>query len=135
MNEINCSVTVMPISNGKIGFIRRDKGDTFGGKLVAPGGKVEFSDGELIDGVPYWSVEWAVHRELLEETGLFVPVEGLRYFCSLTLPNGRIVISLFTTEVPCGSGELEWYSRKEIADRDDFAPGMKQEAQLLFNRV
>lgn len=135
--EINCAVTVMPLyegeAGGEIGFIRRDKDDTFGGLLVAPGGKVEPGDGVDVDGVMYWSVECAAKRELLEEAGIDWDPNNLPYFCSLTLPSGRVVISLYLmlTEK---TGNLEWYSREEIASRDDFAPGMKEEAILLLDK-
>ena len=64
MGEINCSVTVMPVCRGKVGFIRRRKDDTFPELLVAPGGKIKLTDGTMLEGVRYWSVEDAVTREL-----------------------------------------------------------------------
>jgi ADP-ribose pyrophosphatase YjhB (NUDIX family) len=132
--EINCSVTVMPVCEptGEIGFIRRDKEDTLGGLLVAPGGKIELEDGENIDGVMYWSIEHAAMRELLKEAGIECNIMELSYFCSLTLPNGRVVISLYLM-LPEKQGKLEWYTREGIQDRSDFAPGMKDEAILLLD--
>lgn len=135
--ETNCAVTVMLLyegeAGGEIGFIRRDKNDTFGGLLVAPGGKVEPEDGINIDGVMYWSAEHAAKRELLEEAGIDCDASDLFYFCSLTLPSGRVVISLYLAVLGKTEG-LEWYSKEEITSRDDFAPGMKEEAILLLDR-
>lgn len=136
---INCSVTVMPIYKGKIGFIKREKGDSYSEQLVAPGGKLEETDGKLISGVPYWSVEYAAIREMAEETGLSIQLEQLKYFCSLTLPNGRVVISLYaelTDEqgMSLRSG-LMFYTPDEIWKRKDFAPGMKEEAGLLAHKL
>jgi len=133
--EINCSVTVMPVCEptGEIGFVRRGNQDTLGGLLVAPGGKVEPLDGQDIDGVMYWSVELAAKRELLEEAGIDCYPEDLTYFCSLTLPSGRVVVSLYLM-LQEKQGTLEWPSREQIEGRGDFAPGMKEEALLLLDR-
>lgn len=137
MIETNCSVTVMPVYSGYIGFIRRDPGDTFGGMLVAPGGKVEVTDGQLVDNVPYHSVEAAAIREMWEETGITISRDQLEYFCSLTLPsNGRVVISLYcdvTKEQLDRSNKLlVLLDREAVKARNDFAPGMKEEALMLF---
>jgi len=129
--EINCSVTVMPMCDGEVGFIRRDKEDTFSGLLVAPGGKIEPWDGVDIDGVMYWSAKHAAKRELLEEANIDCDTYDLFYFCSLTLPSGRVVISLYL-ELLEKAGKLEWYSREEIMSRQDFAPGMREEAAMLL---
>lgn len=138
---INCSVTVMPVwydedKGPVIGFIRRSVDDeSFAGKLVAPGGKIEDTDGELIDNVPYFSAEAAGVRELLEESGIHAVRIDLEYFCSLTLPhNGRIVVSFY-----CWAQEksdiLEWLSKSDILSCEDFAPGMKEEALLLLEEL
>jgi 8-oxo-dGTP pyrophosphatase MutT (NUDIX family) len=131
---INCSVTVMLVSGGRIGFIKRQKEDTYGGMLVAPGGKVEESDGEMIEGVRYFSVEDCAIREVLEETGIRLSREDLKYFCSLTLPNGRAVISLYA-ELRGPADGIILLDRKGISDRSDFAPGMKSEALLLAEKL
>lgn len=133
-NAINCSVTVMLVSDGKIGFIRRQKEDTYGGMLVAPGGKVEESDGEDIEGVNYFSIENCAIREVLEEVGIKLSRKDLNYFCSLTLPNGRIVMSLYAVLHKQVDG-IVFLSKKEISERDDFAPGMKSEAFLLAEKL
>lgn len=136
MSSINCSVTVMPVYEGKIGFIKRSKGDSYPELLVAPGGKVEETDGELIDGVMYYSVEHAGMRELAEETGIVLEAASeLLFFCTLTLPNGRVVISYWAeleTE-PKDNGTVVWIAPYEIEAMNDalFAPGMKQEALKL----
>ena len=132
----NCSVTVMVVHNSMIGFIRREPTESFPNMLVAPGGKVEMSDGQLLDGVPYFSVEAAAVRELKEETGIDISVDDLTYFCSLTLPNGRVVISMFTelAHLP-NTGKLIWMGRAGLeANKDEFAPGMQEEALFLFDR-
>jgi 8-oxo-dGTP pyrophosphatase MutT (NUDIX family) len=131
---INCSVTVMLVSGNQIGFIKRQKEDTYGDLLVAPGGKVEESDGEIIEGVRYFSVEDCAIREVLEETGIRLAREDLKYFCSLTLPNGRIVISLYAA-LREHAKEIILLDKQEISDRADFAPGMKSEALLLVEKL
>lgn len=135
--KINCSVTVMPIQEAdnqlKIGFIRRGAGDTFANLLVAPGGKVESTDGNLMDGVKYDCVEECAIREMQEETGIDLQDNDMFYFCSLVLPNGRVVISMKAyIDNEQISDKLIWLTREEIAARTDFAPGMQQEALLLF---
>lgn len=136
--EINCSVTVMPILAGKIGFIRRKKGDSYAELLTAPGGKVEPTDGVLIEGVPYWPVEDAAIRELKEETGIKIVRNQLKYFCSLTLPNGKVVISMYTilrankTE---SMHDIVFLSPYEIEHCIDFAPGMRTEAKILIDSL
>ena len=137
MNKINCSVTIMPIYNGKIGFIRRDKHDTFGDKLVAPGGKVELTDGILLDNTPYFSVERAAMRELEEETGIQICPTELMYFCSLIIPKiERVVISFycFVNETPNNLTFLS-YNEIEKMKYSEFAPGMKEEALMLFDTL
>ena len=136
---INCAVTVMPVceddANIEIGFLRRSiTDDSYAGKLVAPGGKVEETDGELIDGIPYYSVEHAAARELMEEAGLVVDPHTFFYFCSLTLPDGRVVISLYYP-VEDKTPTLEWLDKQRIEECGDFAPGMKQEALLLLESI
>lgn len=132
---INCSVTVMLVHEGKIGFIRREKGDTYGDMLVAPGGMVEESDGEPMEGVNYYSVESCAIREIMEETGIAVERSDLRYFCSLTLPgSGRVVISLYAT-IKGTTDSVVMLSKDEIASGNGFAPGMKSEALLLAEQL
>lgn len=136
---INCAVTVMPVYDGEeeisIGFLRRPiTDDSYAGRLVAPGGKVEECDGEVLDGVPYYSVEYAATRELMEEANLKVDPHALFYFCSLTLPNGRVVISLYYIAED-KSPTLEWLNKQQIEACGDFAPGMKQEALLLLESI
>lgn len=137
--ELNCSVTVMPIREEEyveVGFIRRGPDDTFAGMLVAPGGKVQDTDGELTDGVMYYSVEYAAIREFEEEVGVRLQKEKLFYFCSLSLPNGRVVISMYTELDTCQqSDKLLYLSPMEIAKHEDFAPGMKQEALALLESL
>jgi 8-oxo-dGTP pyrophosphatase MutT (NUDIX family) len=138
-NELSCSVTVIPIDENqdlKVGFIRRDPGDTFGGLLVAPGGKVQDTDGELIDGVMYYSVEQAAIREFLEETGITLYENQLSYFCSLSLKNGRIVLSFCAYLHPDQySDKLIFLTHGEVEGREDFAPGMKQEVLSLIRSL
>jgi 8-oxo-dGTP pyrophosphatase MutT (NUDIX family) len=144
-NKINCSVTVMLIYKDKIGFIKREKSDSFGDKLIAPGGKIEMSDSSLIiDETPYFSVEAAAKREIEEETGLLLGINGtnrLKYFCSLTLPfNGRIIISMYCVISKKEYNQLNnvvFLSEETILDTDnnEFAPGMKTEALYLFNKL
>ena len=138
---INCSVTVMPILNDQaIGFIRRAPTDSFPNKLVAPGGVIEFDDGELIDKVRYWAAEYAAIRELKEETNIEAHVSNLMYFCSLVLPKlERVVLSYYcmieSEDVPEGS-KIEFLTFNEIKNMtdDEFAPGMRKEALLLIER-
>jgi 8-oxo-dGTP pyrophosphatase MutT (NUDIX family) len=135
--ETNCSVTVIPVMDKRIGFIRRASRDTLPGRLVAPGGKIEISDGSPMDGVPYNSVESAARRELQEETKIDVLTSQLKYFCSLTLPsNGRVVISLYCLlqkDQASAAVNIVWLTRSDILGRNDFAPGMQQEALMLLN--
>jgi 8-oxo-dGTP pyrophosphatase MutT (NUDIX family) len=138
--EIRCSVTVMPVisvdGRYKIGFIRRSKGDTYAKMLVAAGGKLESKDGVLIEGVKYFSVEGCAIRELLEECRLRIPRHKLKYFCSLTLPNGRVVISMYClSDAKPHSRSIIYLSESEIKKRRDFAPGMKQESLLLLKKL
>jgi len=130
---INCSVTVMPILENRVGFIKRRKDDSYAELYLAPGGKVEESDGKLIEGVMYYSVEQAAIRELREETGLELKREDLDFFCSLTLPNGRVVISFYAFCKDHGDGRLTFMDRDYITRlQDQFAPGMAQEALMLL---
>ena len=135
MSDTNCSVTVIPIYDEEAaleaGFLRRPADNTFPNMLVAPGGKVEMTDGQLIEGVMYDSAEYAAVRELEEEASIAVSKDELFYFCSLTLPNGRVVISLWVS-VAEKSPKLEWYNAQQIDMREDFTPGMKQEALLAL---
>jgi ADP-ribose pyrophosphatase YjhB (NUDIX family) len=123
----------------RIGFIKRDKDDSFGNKLVAPGGRVELIDGCVIDGVTYFSVECCASRELLEETGISIKSDEMVYFCSLTLPKTEtVVISLYCIihEQIC-SDEVMYLTEDEIklTPKDNFAPGMKDESLLLLNKL
>lgn len=134
--NLKCSVTVMLMCDERIGFLRRDKDDSFGGLLTAPGGGLIASNGDLMDGVMYYSVESAAIREVWEKTGIRITRDSLRFFCSLTLPGGAVVISLYCdvsqTQVARSYGYLEFYNWVQIMSRDDFAPGMKQESLLLL---
>lgn len=136
------SVTVMPVLNGMIGFLRRDPEDTYAGLLVAPGGSIETPDGIIIDGVRYYAAEYAAVREMREKCGMTIHVSSLRYFCSLALPGHRttkhrLVVSFYTNitvaQVGRSFGWLEFLDIEGIRSRNDFVPGMKQEAlQLLL---
>lgn len=141
-----CAVTIMPVSlwTGvpKIGFIRREPGDTFGGLLVAPGGKISAEDTQwdVVDGVPYYVVEQAAIRELSEETGLLVSRHDLKFFCSLLMPsNRRLVVSFycFIVGTLALGTDVVWLGRDEIEGLrdDDFAPGMRWEALELLRRI
>jgi len=136
MRDTNCSVTVMPIYNNKIGLLRRDNDDSFPNLLTAPGGTVEVQDGEPIDGVLYYSIESGAIREMWEKVGIKVNKAQLHYFCSLTLPNGRVVISLYCLlnlrQVAYNYGYLEYFTLEELKSRHDFAPGMKYESIALM---
>ena len=129
---INSSVTIMMVNKNHIGFIRREKGDTFSNLLVAPGGRVEEFDGDVIDGVRYNSIECAGIREVKEETDIPLNIKDLHYFCSLTLPNGRVVISLYVFMDKKDQKKITFLNKDEINSRNDFAPGMKQEALELL---
>ncbi len=137
--NIRCSVTVMPVYMDKIGFIKRDYDDSYHNTLVAPGGGVEVDDGDLVEGVRYNSVEKAGTREMREKTGIKVSKHQLRYFCSLTLPNGTMVISLYcvlnTTQVARSYNFLEFLRYDDILARTDFAPGMKDESLALLKEL
>ena len=153
---LNCAVTIMPIFQSSIGFIRRAADDDkFPGLLVAPGGKLEESDvGYHIGGVPYYTVEAAAVRELLEETGILVHYSKLWYFCSLFLHAlntlvisywidlGDTISSLeaigFKGEVPGkvtspGGLVTEFLTPDQIGSMltSEFCPGMQDEALLL----
>lgn len=140
-NEVRCSVTVMPVvrSKGgyKIGFVRRHGNDSYlPGTLVAPGGKLEKRDGRSVHGVMYFSPEDCAVREMLEECNLRVAKSNLRYFCGLTLPNGKVVLSfycLFDREPK--AKRLVYLTESEARKRKDFAPGMEFEAALLFKKL
>lgn len=136
---LKCSVTVMPIIDRKIGFLRRDPDDSYAGLLIAPGGSLETPDGDLMEGVRYHSVERAAVRELWEKAGIRITMDKLRYFCSMSLPSLRVIFSFYcevsSTQIGRSLGYLEFFSRKEIIKRDDFAPGMKQEALLLLEKL
>ncbi len=136
---MKCSATVMPVLGKKIGFLRRDADDTYPGLLIAPGGSLETPDGELIDGVRYYSVEQAAVREMWEKAGIRVHPDRLVYFCSMTLPSLRVTISWYCkvshTQVARSLGYLEFYDREEILNRSDFAPGMKYEALKLLEEI
>jgi ADP-ribose pyrophosphatase YjhB (NUDIX family) len=131
--ECKVSVTVMPILNGRIGFVRRTSEQTFPNMLVAPGGKMERTDGELLDGCMYNAAEATAKRELKEETGIDIKTDDLFYFCSLTF--GDILVMSFSTDVESEGKDVIWLSPDDIGERSDFAPGMKQEALLLCERI
>jgi len=137
--DTKCSVTVMPVLYNRIGFLRRDLDDSFAGLLIAPGGTVETTDGETIDGVLYHSVEVGAIREMWEKTGIRVSRRQLHYFCSLTLPDGRVVVSMYAelnvAQITGGYGYLEFFTIEDIQGRSDFAPGMKEEAMLLADKL
>jgi len=136
---LRCSVTVMPVIDGKIGFLRRDPDDSYAGLLLAPGGSLETPDGIPVEGLRYYSVEVAAVREMWEKTGIRIKRDDLTYFCSLTLPSLRITFSFFCpvnrTQIARSLGYLEFFSGEEITKRSDFAPGMKQEALLLLEQL
>jgi len=133
---IKSSATVMPVHQNRIGFLRRDMDDSYPGVLLAPGGSLETVDGEDVEGVRYHSAEAAACRELREKCGIQVNPSGLRYLCSMTLPIRRLVISFYCnisyTQIARSLGYLEFYGVGEVFERDDFAPGMKEEALRLF---
>ncbi|MDE1855525.1 MAG: NUDIX domain-containing protein [Candidatus Micrarchaeota archaeon] len=141
-SDIRCSVTVMPVisSNGKykIGFVRRHGNDSYlPGTLVAPGGKLEKRDGRPVHDVMYFSPEDCAVRELLEECNLKITKSQLRYFCGLTLPNGKVVLSfycLFSKE-PGKAKRLVYLTESETRKKKDFAPGMEFEALMLFRLI
>lgn len=119
-----------------MGFIRRAKQDTFGGLLVAPGGKIEPTDFEEIEKTAYFCVEKAAVRELKEECELNYSEKRLNYFCSLRLPNDRVVLSFYGELLSSDRySNLEFFSEEEIIKRNDFAPGMKTESLLLFKKL
>ena len=136
---LNCSVTIMPILNKTIGFLRRDQEDSYPNLLLAPGGSIETPDGIDVDGVKYYSVEEAAVRELWEKTGIKVPTDKLIYFCSLSLPTPRVTLSFYCeitySQVIKSLNYLEFYGYSEIVQREDFAPGMKYEALKLLERL
>lgn len=139
--EIRCSVTVMPVVRDRgryrIGFVRRHGNDSYlPGTLVAPGGKLEKRDGKPVHGVMYFSPEDCAVRELQEECGIRVPKKMLRYFCGLTLPNGKVVLSYYAVfgKEPRAK-RLTYLTEAEARKRNDFAPGMEFEALELFKKL
>lgn len=136
---LNCSVTVLPIIGKRIGFLRRDPNDSHADLLLAPGGSMETPDGVLIEGLRYHSVEETAVREMWEKTGIRIKRDNLKYFCSMTLPTDRVTLSFYCTvtltQIARSLGFLEFFTKEEIMERDDFAPGMKQEALMLIERL
>ena len=139
--EIRCSVTVMPVVRSgrkyEIGFRRRPPNDSYlPGTLVAPGGKLEWKDGKMVHDVKYFSLEDCAVRELYEECKLRISKKQLRYFCGLTLPSGKAVISFYClfARKPRAKN-LIYLTEAETKKRKDFAPGMKYEALMLFKKL
>lgn len=142
MNKINCSATITPVKTNplRIGFITREKDEEWmPGKLCVPGGRVESGDGEIIEGLPYFPVEYGAVRELEEETGIKVSASDLKFFCSLIIPKyDRVVISLYCyVSKLTDSGSVIWLTENELtlSPNDKFAPGMKEEALMLFKKL
>jgi len=132
-----CAVTVTLVKEDKIGFIRRAMDDTYPGLLTPPGGKVEMQDGTFCyDDIPYYSLEGAAVREVIEEAGIVIDPNRLKYFCSLTLPNGRVIVSFYYlidgTELTRSDFEsnIVWLSFFDL-DKGLLVPGMVDEMKLL----
>jgi len=132
MSEINCAVTVLLLRGKEVGLIRRDENDTLGGLLVAPGGKVELNDGVQIDNVVYYSVEYAAIREVEKEAGIFLTRDDLKYFCSLTLSNNRIVMSFYTWTNEY-SDKVVYLSEREVIASNELVPGTQLEILTVID--
>lgn len=100
--------------DGRVLLLRRAAGTVAGGKWCLPGGKVEYGS----------TVEDAVRREVLEETGLVTSsVRFLFYQDSLpTEPGGMHCINLYfacevdgTVALNSESSEYAWVGRTEIS--------------------
>lgn len=137
--DTNCTVTVMMVWMKCVGFIRRAASDSYPEMLVAPGGKVEITDGTNVCGVPFWPIEHAAMREIKEETGVVLKMEQLSYFTSLILPSGRIIISMcasISDSQRIRARDVIFLSKDEITERHaEFAPGMLAESLALLEEM
>jgi len=147
MNNLNVSGTVILISKDhKALIIQRPENKSFGNKWLVPGGKVTIIDGlpPNKDNIKYYSVEERSISEVMEEVGIFISVDQLKYLCSLTLPNGRVVISYYSI-LPVNADEIKivlnkeskdykWIIKSEIEEYD-FVAGMDDEIKEVFKRL
>ena len=142
---INCSATVIPIlvgDGGRLVFVRRGPEDTFAGLLVAPGGKVEETDGVEVEGTRYYTAEFAAVRWLFETTGLVFKWNEVHYFCTRTLAKGHTVVSYYTFVNVIDILKAEGFQNrvvilqpKEVMARTDFAPCVKLETAELMRKL
>lgn len=132
----NVAVTAIVINDdGQVLLTKRSmKKDKWPGKWTVPGGKVEDSD---FLGLPtdinnqwYHTLENAVKREVLEETGY--EITDISYVCNIAVP-GTIIVS-YKAKLAGGSlkeqeGEVDavaWVWESEL-DGYDIIDGIKEE--------
>ena len=139
------SVTVILVSKDKkVLIVQRSKEKSFPGKWVVPGGKVTVEDGmePNTDGIRYYSAEARGMLEVHEETGISI-LGDLKYLCTMTLPNGRMVVSYYH-ELPVESSEINvtlnsenmdyrWVTRETM--NYDYVAGMDSEIMIALERV
>jgi len=120
----------------KAAFIRNEPAETFGGLLDAMTRAVLPNDGHTVDGTMHDCVEGACCDLAFNRAGLNLAPEDLMYLTSIRAPGKNVSICMYKfmdIDEPTGT-ILEWYSKAQIMEREDFAPDVKELALLLFER-
>lgn len=147
MKELSVSAAIIVISRDMRALIlQRKPGDSFPNKWTVPGGKLKDSDFAFAAGRDfcYYVAENAAIRELMEETGIEVKAENLRFLCTLYLKEiNRLVVSFYSIldedseRMPVklsGSKACKWIGRNGIKDYD-FIPDIGSEIEAAYRSI
>lgn len=99
MKELSISAAIILISKDmKTLIIQRNPDDSFPNMWTVPGGKLKDSDYDFSKSKDfcYYPAENAAIREVIEETGITVKQDQLRFLCSLYLKEiNRFILSFY----------------------------------------
>ena len=145
--DFSISATIIIISKDRKALIlQRNPGDSFPNKWTVPGGKIKDTDGDFTNGKDfcYYPAEHSAVREVLEETGIKIDVNDLKFLCTLYLTAiNRFIVSFYAVSdknsddmkvILSGNQSYAWIKREEIKNYD-FIPDIGGEIEAVYLKI
>jgi 8-oxo-dGTP pyrophosphatase MutT (NUDIX family) len=145
--SLKISATIIVISKDMKALIiqRLASEQNFPNYWTVAGGKIDSKDGvEVADGFMYFSSEYCAVRELMEETGIKVSTNDIKFLCTIVAPQiNRLIISYYVVldknadEIKITLNDCQAYRwiYETLVDSYQFIPDIGGEIHHVFGKL